>query len=173
MKLQKLASKTGPLLLALTVSLGAGLTPASSQSSAGGKAEDRCREKMVKLQGQGNSQFKNKNFAAGDASFRQALNEAKKLGKAESALALQRWAQATEFQRADLKRAELLYMEAVTLVQNEPKDALEHLKAVQILRNFYRRNKQNDKADVQEQIELKLRMGETAKGYSCPACGRG
>ena len=171
MKLQKLASKTGPLLLALTVSLGAGLTPASSQSSAGGKAEDRCREKMVKLQGQGNSQFKNKNFAAGDASFRQALNEAKKLGKAESALALQRWAQATEFQRADLKRAELLYMEAVSLVRNEPKDA--HLRAVQVLAQFYRRHNEADKADLQEQIAQQLQGGQSIERDPCPACGRG
>lgn len=171
MKLQKLASKTGPLLLALTVSLGAGLTPASSQSSAGGKAEDRCREKMVKLQGQGNSQFKNKNFAAGDASFRQALNEAKKLGKAESALALQRWAQATEFQRADLKRAELLYMEAVSLVRNEPKDA--HLRAVQVLAQFYRRHNEADKANQQEQIAQQLQGGQSIRRDPCPACGRG
>lgn len=171
MKLQKLASKTGPLLLALTVSLGVGLTPASAQSSAGGKAEDRCREKMVKLQGQGNSQFKNKNFAAGDASFRQALNEAKKLGKAESALALQRWAQATEFQRADLKRAELLYMEAVSLVRNEPKDA--HLRAVQVLAQFYRRHNQTDKADLQEQIAQQLQGGQSIERDPCPACGRG
>ena len=171
MKLQKLASKTGPLLLALTVSLGAGLTPASAQSSAGGEAEDRCREKMVKLQGQGNSQFKNKNFAAGDASFRQALNEAKNLGKAESALALQRWAQATEFQRADLKRAELLYMEAVSLVRNEPKDA--HLRAVQVLAQFYRRHNEADKANQQEQIAQQLQGGQSIRRDPCPACGRG
>lgn len=171
MKLQKLASKTGPLLLALTVSLGAGLTPASAQSSAGGEAEDRCREKMVKLQGQGNSLFKNKNFAAGDASFRQALNEAKNLGKAESALALQRWAQATEFQRADLKRAELLYMEAVSLVRNEPKDA--HLRAVQVLAQFYRRHNEADKANQQEQIAQQLQGGQSIRRDPCPACGRG
>lgn len=171
MKLQKLASKTGPLLLALTVSLGAGLTPASAQSSAGGTAEDRCREKMVKLQGQGNSLFKNKNFIGGDASFRQSVNEAKKLGKAESALALQNWAQATEFQRADLKRAELLYMEAVSLVQNEPKDA--HLRAVQVLAQFYRRHNEADKANQQDQIAQQLQGGQSIRRDPCPACGRG
>lgn len=172
MKLQKLASKTGPLLLALTVSLGAGLTPASAQGSAGGKADSQSRDQLAKLQEQGNALFKNKNFAAGDTSFRQAVNEAKKLGKADSALALQRWAQATEFQRADLKRAELLYMEAVTLVQNEPtKDA--HLRAVQVLAQFYRRHNQTDKANQQEQIAQQLQGGQSIRRDPCPACGRG
>ncbi len=172
MKLDKLASQTGPLLLALTLSLGAELTPAWAQGSAGGKAESQGREKVAQLLGQGNSLFKDKNYSGGDASFRQAVNEGRKLGKAESALALQRWAQATEFQRADLKKAEQLYMEAVSLVQNEStKDA--HLRAVQVLQQFYRRHNQTDKADQQEKVVQQLQGGQIMREDPCPACGRG
>lgn len=155
----------------MTLSLGAGLTPAWAQSSSGGGADEKYQQQSIQLVNLGHLQYKKKDYAEGDKSFRQAVNAAAKLGKTNAADTLERWAQVAEFEKHDQKKAEELYKEALGLFKDDPQN-IGQVRIVAGLAQFYRRQNQTDKANQQDQVYNKLKE-VFSKGFNCPACGRG